>query len=430
MEWGFQQAFVDMDDSDDEYYLTYMATDSRNEPPHKRRKHGGSGERRSANKEREREIWGARLMKHYFGENPTYNDKDFRRSFRMRRNLFETIVSTLVEDDESDYFVQRPDATGKLGFLPEQKVTCAMRMLAYGASADQLDELIRMGESTVLETLKHFCENVIRLLGPEHLRKPTKDDLETLLAENASREFPGMIGSLDCMHWTWKNCPTAWQGAFQGKEKVSTVILEAVASKSLWIWHAFYGMPGANNDLNVLERSPLLNDLVNGVAPEVRFTVNGADYNQAYYLTDGIYPPWAIFQSSISAPQGNKRKRYATEQEAVRKDVERTFGVLQQRFRILALPCKLWKVDAMNDVMLACIILHNMIVEDELPFDGLSNDYLFEDNWVSPVQSSLANECPVTTIARALSAIEDEEVHYELRNDLIEHIWRRFGESN
>lgn len=74
MEWGFQQAFVDMDDSDDEYYLTYMATDSHNEPPHKRRKHGGSGEGRSANKEREREIWGARLMKDYFGENPTYND--------------------------------------------------------------------------------------------------------------------------------------------------------------------------------------------------------------------------------------------------------------------------------------------------------------------------------------------------------------------
>eukprot|EP00644_Phytophthora_capsici_P019068 jgi/Phyca11/133492/e_gw1.507.7.1 len=211
-----------------------------------------------------------------------------------------------------------------------------------------------------------------------------------------------MIGSLDCMHWTWKNCPTAWQGAFQGKEKTVTVILEAVASRSLWIWHAFYGMPGANNDLNVLERSPLLNDLVNGIAPKVQFTVNGAIYDQPYYLTDGIYPPWAIFQSTISAPQGNKRKLYAAEQEGVRKDVERAFGVLQQRFRILALPCKLWKVDAMNDVMLASIILHNMIVEDELPFHDLNHEYLFEDEWA----------------------------HYELRNDLIEHVWRLFGERN
>lgn len=89
---------------------------------------------------------------------------------------------------------------------------------------------------------------------------------------------------------------------------------------------------GANNDLNVLERSPLLNDLVSGVAPQVQFTVNGGMYGQGYYLTDGIYPAWVIFQSSISAPHGNKRKRYAVEQEAVRKDVERTFGVLQERF--------------------------------------------------------------------------------------------------
>ena len=38
MEWGFQQAFIEMDDSDDEYYMTYMATGSHNEPLHKRRK--------------------------------------------------------------------------------------------------------------------------------------------------------------------------------------------------------------------------------------------------------------------------------------------------------------------------------------------------------------------------------------------------------
>ncbi|EEY69220.1 uncharacterized protein PITG_05425 [Phytophthora infestans T30-4] len=353
---------------------------------------------------------------------------DFRRRFRMRRNLFELITIALVEDEECSYFVQRSDATGRAGFLPEQKVTCALRMLAYGASADQLDELIRMAESTVLETLKLFCKNIIRLFGPEYLRKPTKDDLKILLAENAERGFPGMIGSLDCMHWTWKNCPTAWQGAFQGKEKCSTVILEAVASKSLWIWHAFYGMPGANNDLNVLERSPLLNDLVNGVAPRISFTVNGATYNQGYYLTDGIYPAWAIFQSSISAPQGNKRRCYAAQQEAARKDVERTFGVLQQRFRILALPCKLWSVDAMNDVMLACIILHNMIVEDEQRITSLNHQYLFEDEWVSPAEVGVPDECPVAMIANAMQVLEDEELHYELKTDLIEHVWQCYGD--
>ncbi|EEY54460.1 uncharacterized protein PITG_08105 [Phytophthora infestans T30-4] len=146
---------------------------------------------------------------------------DFRRRFRMRRSLFETIVNTLVGDEYSNYFVQRHDATGLPGFLPEQKVTCALRMLAYGASADQMDELIRIGESTALETLKTFCGSIIRLFGDEYLRKPTRFDIEVLLDKNAARGFPGMIGRLDCMYWSWKNCPTAWAGVYRGLNHVT-----------------------------------------------------------------------------------------------------------------------------------------------------------------------------------------------------------------
>ena len=80
----------------------------------------------------------------------------------MRRPLFERIVNDLVHDEQCNYFVQKRDATGLLGFLPEQKATCALRIIAYGASADQLDEVMRMGESTTLKTLKTFCETVIR----------------------------------------------------------------------------------------------------------------------------------------------------------------------------------------------------------------------------------------------------------------------------
>lgn len=72
-----------------------------------------------------------------------------------------------------------------------------MRILAYGTSADQLDELIHMAESTVLKTLRHFCASVVRLFGAEYLRRPNEEDLNTLLAENAVRGFPGIIESLD-----------------------------------------------------------------------------------------------------------------------------------------------------------------------------------------------------------------------------------------
>ena len=110
------------------------------------------------------------------------------------------------------------------------------------------------------------------------MRLPNEDDTARLLAIGESRGFPGMLGSIDCMHWTWKNCPYAWQGMYRGHKKEPTIILEAVASKDLWIWHVFFRMPGSHNDINVLHRSPIFARLAEGQGPQVN---------------DGIYPSWA-----------------------------------------------------------------------------------------------------------------------------------------
>uniref|UniRef100_A0A0D3ACP7 Protein ALP1-like n=1 Tax=Brassica oleracea var. oleracea TaxID=109376 RepID=A0A0D3ACP7_BRAOL len=152
-----------------------------------------------------------------------------------------------------------------------------------------------------------------------------------------------MIGSIDCMHWEWKNCPTAWQGMYSRGTDKPTIVLEAVASYDLWIWHAFFGAPGTMNDLNILDRSPIFDDIINGVAPEVNFHVNGREYNLAYYLTDGIYPEWETFIKSIRLPQTPKHCLFASTQESVRKDVERVFGVLQSRFAVVKNPAIIWK---------------------------------------------------------------------------------------
>ena len=91
------------------------------------------------------------------------------------------------------------------------------------------------------------------------------------------------------MHWKWKNCPTAWQGMYTGHCHEPTIILEAVASQDLWIWHAFFGLPGSLNDINVLDRSPIFTLLANGHAPLVNYIINGHGYIMRYYLVDGIY---------------------------------------------------------------------------------------------------------------------------------------------
>nr|GEY77325.1 protein ALP1-like isoform X1 [Tanacetum cinerariifolium] len=88
-----------------------------------------------------------------------------------------------------------------------------------------------------------------------------------------------------------RNCSVSWQGQYgRGDKKYPTIMLEAVASQDLWIWHAFYGIVGVNNDINILDNSPLFDNLLDDLAPAVSYVVNGVEYRNGYYLADGIYP--------------------------------------------------------------------------------------------------------------------------------------------
>ncbi|KAL9668735.1 hypothetical protein QQ045_006274 [Rhodiola kirilowii] len=86
----------------------------------------------------------------------------------MSSNLFNCIKTVLCNHDT--FWHQRRDATGLLGLIPEQKMTGAIRMLAYGSCADQCAELTRMGESTTLKCMKKWCEQIIELYENDYLR--------------------------------------------------------------------------------------------------------------------------------------------------------------------------------------------------------------------------------------------------------------------
>ncbi|XP_022024701.1 uncharacterized protein LOC110925037 [Helianthus annuus] len=106
--------------------------------------------------ELDRRVANDRLMKDYFVEAPTYlNPEVFRRRFRMSKHLFLCIVEDL--ESNFDYFTQKADAKGQLGFTDIQKCTSALRVLAYGNTSDINDKYLKMAEKTARDTLKHFC---------------------------------------------------------------------------------------------------------------------------------------------------------------------------------------------------------------------------------------------------------------------------------
>ncbi|XP_026398617.1 pheromone-processing carboxypeptidase KEX1-like [Papaver somniferum] len=190
-----------------------------------------------------------------------------------------------------------------MGHSPHIKLVTVMKCLCKSTPADSADDYTRMGATTIYMYLKRFFHTVCMNFGARYLREPTPEDVHRLLAENADRGFSGMLGSVDCMQWPWKNCLVAWQGTYRG----------------------------SNNDLNVLAHSPLFDNMLKGVEPPCNYVINDHQYNMGYFLADGIYPKLTTivqaFSQTLDIPNFVRFNKY---QMAKRKDVERAFGVLQE----------------------------------------------------------------------------------------------------
>ncbi|GJZ77852.1 ALP1-like protein [Tanacetum coccineum] len=212
-----------------------------------------------------------------------YTLKQFYKRFQMRQKLFNRIAREL--SDTYPYFQQTHDAVGRCGIFALVKCTSAIRQLPYDSIRDSLDEYLQISNKTTRDCLVAFCNGVMELYGQEYLRKPTQTDVEKLYAFHEHKHrFPVIIGSIDNRKWLWAQCPIGLHGHICRGDSGSDpfILLEAVASQDLWIWHAFFGVAGSNNHGNVICQSPLLNDLKEGKVPEVSFAANDMHYKWGY----------------------------------------------------------------------------------------------------------------------------------------------------
>ena len=131
-----------------------------------------------------------------------------------------------------------------------------------------------------------------------------------------------------------------------------------------------------------------------------------------------------LFRPSHPPATGRKKKHFTKMQEVARKDVERAFGILQVQWRIVKNPMREWNLDTISDIMLTCIIMQNMIIENE---QGRDLEGWFEQ---APQTRQMQAQLTFKELAKGTREIESISAHYALRNDLMEHLWHKKGDSD
>ena len=309
----------------------------------------------------------------YLGDVPRFPDRQFERVFRVTRSIADRLLQCAAHCDA--FFTERFDAANKRGICPKVKLLMALKQLAYGVSPSAFQDYFQMGETTGRECLKRFAVAVSTCadLRDVYRRKMSRADAERVSNMHYEQHgVHGMLGSLDCMHVGWKNCPVAWQGQFVGSKGYPTIVLEAFADYNLWIWHAVFGWAGTNNDINIWDRSSLLSAFLDGTfrsEVDFDFYISGILFSELWLMTDGIYPELSRFVKTIQEPGNPKAKVYAAWQEGARKDVERAFGVLQRKFHILVKHIEFWYLEDISSIVETTIIMHNMMVAHRMERD-------------------------------------------------------------
>ena len=389
------------------------STEEEEEDDHTNNK-GNKRSRRATRHNHERAI--ACIQEDYLCERPIFIDKQFEEVFRLTKGCVEKIIKACVEQ-EPYFFAPGCDATGKKGIPVEVKVLSILKCCAFGCSGVAWRDYHQIARNTNTEALKAFFRAILadKDLSGVYLRTPNANDARRIEELHRKKhKVAGLLFSLDCCHIMWKNCPVGLQGHFKnGKNKLSSVVLEAAVDYHTWIWHASAGHPGTLNDINIWDVSDLqkafLSEWWNNHI-DFEFEVHGQKFNKLWVLVDGIYPAIARFVKTISCPIGAVMKKFAAWQEGARKDSERAFGILLRKFQILVTPNEYWELEDVKRQIYGCCLMHNMMVEVRIERNEEESE-----NMYAVQEDAVTAETGNSDINKEAQADDEDHTHLKKR---------------
>lgn len=143
------------------------------------------------------------------------------------------------------------------------------------------------------------------------------------------------------------------------------------------------------------------------------FTIGGKEFDHPYLLGDGIYPSWGLLALPSGDGDHSTSGSYNIRQESRRKDVECAFGCLKERFRILKTGISARDVRSVQNVIVTCAILHNMVIDWKLR-EGVMNDQSTDQEPLGDLPKDIVQEATVRGDYQQNRKNEKEEEAQEL----------------
>lgn len=287
-------------------------------------------------------------------------------NFRVSGQQFKFLLS-LIEDDLD----QTPKLSAKM------QLSIFMDWISFNTTLRQQKERFKLSHDRILVARRQVKNAILRTLYPTYVQQIKH--IPDLTQHPKRKYFQGAYGCLDGCHISIR-APKSQYGRWRNRKGfLSTNGLMICDLENMVFSFAIFGAEGCGSDSTVLRHSSREIDwLIDG------FLLGDAGYGLSRKtLTPyrGVRYHLKEFHPSAGGRPTSKEELFNLRHASLRNIIERSFGILKKRFKILRDVVDVGSFDDMWSIMYCCVALHNFIRLNDSSVDStLLEEYLREQN--------------------------------------------------
>lgn len=267
-----------------------------------------------------------------------FDEDEFRRRFRFRKESVHHIVNTVYVSNET---TNRRGAPLPIIF----QLLVFLRFLATGSFLMTIGDLFGIHKATVSRIVHRFARvfaskrsDFIKFSSGSELRK-VKREFFNLAG------FPGVVGALDCTHIRIIRPSGNTAELYRNRKGYFSINVQMVCDANLMITSIVSRWPGSTHDARIFNSSAL----------SMKFENNEVD---GLLLGDNGYPNLSYLLTPLLHPRNPSERRYNSSHKKARNTIERCFGCFKKRFPVLHYGMRMRPTRSVT-IIIAAAILYN-----------------------------------------------------------------------
>ena len=279
----------------------------------------------------------------------------------------------------------------------ETRIAISLSRLGTGNGQLLIGDLYGVAESTVSIIVKEFCKAVRQHLQRILVQIPSESQFRVLAKEfEALHGIPYVVGAIDGSHIPVL-APIYGGEDYYCRKSFHSAILQGIVDVHCKFWDYEFGWAGSLHDWAVFQVTKIGRACIEGRLHPYKLIGDAA-----YPIRPWMYCPFKGGKTELSQIQAN----WNFVQSSTRMCVERAFGILKGRWRIIMKRCDV-PLRSVPDLVATCIVLHNLCITMN---DG------FNENWISKAEEQLQRKIKIGALKEGQELRCERASIHEVKN--------------